>query len=155
MTKDLKETLEDGYSRPYPRVRTRVEGGRTLTAQEYKKECDINNIVNMWRNSGIVPNVKVQEPLYVDVSEEVDLQTSINRVIDAQNAFMTLDPNIRKEFNNDPVELLKFLSDEKNKSRAEELGLIVKKQDVSQASAVAPQGKQVGDASNVEPAQSA
>lgn len=44
----------------------------------------------------------------------------------AQEQFAALSSKIRKRFNNDPVELLKFVSDAKNLEEMYELGLAVK-----------------------------
>jgi phage internal scaffolding protein len=47
-----------------------------------------------------------------------------NTLIAAQNAFKTLPASIRKEFNNDPSQVIDFLNNPANKDKAIELGLI-------------------------------
>ena len=45
-------------------------------------------------------------------------------VMAADDAFMALPANIRERFNNDPAELVDFVSDDRNRSEAIDLGLV-------------------------------
>lgn len=151
MNADLKKMAEE-FPRPFPvvRVMTVVDekdpAWASRTSQEFKDAADINNIVATWTRSGVCPNVNVKEPLFVDCTQNKSFQDQLQSHIDAQNAFMTLDPKVRKQFDNSYVNLMDFLAKEENRDEAIRLGLIDKVDDVNQASAVAPQGKQVGDA---------
>lgn len=150
MNSELINKVKD-YPRPFPRVRTLLTKGQfdtgIKTSQEYKVECDINNIVKSWTSTGVCPSVNVKAPLFVDCTIAKSFTEQAQALVDAQDAFMQLDPKIRKEFDNSPVKLCEFLADKSNEARAIELGLIDKKQDVNQASAVAPQGQAIGEAS--------
>lgn len=141
---DLVEKIKE-YPRAFPRVKTILDG-KTITKQEYQAECDINTIVKSWMSSGVCPSVNAKVPLFVDCTLVKSFEQSANDLIAAQDAFMELDPKIRKQFNNSPVELVEFLADERNREEAIKLGLV----DVPQASAVAPQGQAIGEASSVK-----
>lgn len=103
----------------------------SLTEQHFKDECDINFIVNRFQETGVMPEGN-RQPLFGDfASFPQDLSSSMALYDEAQERFMSLDAKVRKEFDNDPLKLLAFVSDEKNRTRAEELGLIEKVAPVS------------------------
>lgn len=61
---------------------------------------------------------------YGDFTSVEDFHTSLNKVNDAFNDFNNLPAQIRSAFDNDPAQLIGFLSDESNREAAAELGLI-------------------------------
>lgn len=96
----------------------------SMTEQHFKDECDINFIVKRFEETGILPEGN-RQPLFGDFTDfPTDLASSMAKYNEAQERFMELPANLRKEFDNDPVKLLAFLNDESNRTRAEELGLI-------------------------------
>lgn len=96
----------------------------SMTEQHFKAECDINNIVATFQETGVLPQGN-RQPLFGDFDLfPQDLASSMAQYDEAMERFMQLDSSLRKEFNNDPVQLLAFLQDEKNRDRAVELGLI-------------------------------
>lgn len=96
----------------------------SMTEQHFKAECDINNIVAQYEVTGVLPSGD-RQPLFGDFADfPTDLQSSQKYFDDAQERFMQLDARLRKEFNNNPVELLQFIANENNRERAIELGLI-------------------------------
>lgn len=95
----------------------------TMTDQSFKSECDINVIVSRCMQTGVVPTV--EGGIYADFADlPNDLQSSYELIEEAGNRFMQLSSDIRKEFNNDPMQLLSFLHNPANRQRAGELGLI-------------------------------
>lgn len=140
MTKAKTETAPGGHGRDnLPKYRFRmahdgikhkspiIDYGPTLTQQHFKDSCDINKIMERAKSTGVVagpPGSGGRRPFYGDFSSQLDYHESLNAVIEADNQFMTLPAALRKRFNNDPGELLKFVSDKKNKQEAIELGLI-------------------------------
>lgn len=95
----------------------------TMTDQSFKSECDINVIVSRCMQTGVVPTV--EGGIYADFADlPNDLQSSYELIEEAGSRFMQLSSDIRKEFNNDPMQLLAFLQNPANKQRASELGLI-------------------------------
>lgn len=96
----------------------------SMTEQHFKDECDINTIVARYQETGVLPQGD-RQPLFGDFAEfPQDLQSSQAYFDDAQERFMQLPAALRKEFDNDPVKLLAFISDGNNRQRAIQLGLI-------------------------------
>lgn len=93
------------------------------TQQQFKAECDINNIVKSYSQTGILP-VSTKVGAFLDVSNISDYQTSLNTVYQAQKAFDDLPSKIRTRFKNDPNELIAFIEDDKNHEEALTLGLL-------------------------------
>lgn len=96
------------------------------TKQSFRDACDMNKILAMAEQSGLVNHVNTTGGSYLDCSNVVDYQTAVNLVNDAEDAFNALPAAIRKRFENDPAEILAFLGDEKNLDEAIEIGLIPK-----------------------------
>ena len=97
----------------------------TMTQQHFKKECDINTIIDNFTRTGELPQVYGAE--FADYSDGFDYQTSMNFLIRAQEMFDDLPAKIRKEFNNNPAELLTFMDNPENYDRGVELGLFEKR----------------------------
>lgn len=93
------------------------------TKQAHKEECDISYIMKKFETIGQAPDFRGPGS-YGDFSDVTDYQTSLNRVIDAQEEFMALPAQIRKRFNNDPAELIEFVNSNDNYEEALKLGLI-------------------------------
>ncbi len=96
------------------------------TVQSQKDSTDINKIMDKYHKTGMITHLQQKQGQYVDLSSLGDYQHSLQTVIDAQAAFMTLPSTVRKKFANDPQELLTFLSNPQNKEEAITLGLIQK-----------------------------
>lgn len=95
----------------------------SMTDRSFKDECDINHIVSRCMQTGALPNV--EGGLYGDFADMPDnLQDSYALIQEAGERFMQLSSDVRREFNNDPLQLLSFLQNPANKQRAGELGLI-------------------------------
>lgn len=99
----------------------------TMTQQQYKDEVDVNNIMAKYQQA---PNPQVfirnGKGVYGDFTKTKDFHSSLDAIIEAEDAFMSLDARIRSRFENDPGKLLQFLSDPKNLQEATELGLVEK-----------------------------
>ena len=98
--------------------------GDSLTKQAFKSECDINNIMRKWRNTGVITHIRNSAGQYGDFSSVSDYQSALNAVMDAQDSFMALPSQLRSRFENDPAKLLSFLQDPANKAEAIALGLV-------------------------------
>lgn len=95
----------------------------SMTDRSFKDECDINHIVQRCMQTGVIP--QVEGGIYGDFADlPNDLQSSYALIEEAGNRFMTLPSDVRKEFNNDPMQLLSFLQNPANRDRAGQLGLI-------------------------------
>lgn len=94
-----------------------------LTQQQFKEECDINEIVRRFGLTGEIPG-DFKMPVSGDFSEAVDFQTAMNMVTSSQAEFMRLPGEIRDRFANDPQRLIRFLEDVGNREEAMKLGLV-------------------------------
>lgn len=99
------------------------------THQSFKDECDINRIVARYQKTGLLPQVNSQ-PQYGDFCTSDDYQTSMNKVLHAQNSFMSLPAKVRARFENDPAKFLDFVYDPENAQELVSLGLATKRDDV-------------------------
>lgn len=119
----------------------------SMTEQHFKDECDINNIIKTYQQTGVLPSGD-RQPLFGDFADfPQDLQSSQAYFDDAQERFMQLPAQLRKEFDNDPVKLLQFVADGNNRDRAIELGLIERPPQANASQANAPVSSQ---STNVE-----
>lgn len=95
----------------------------SLTKQSFRDECDVNFILRKYQKTGLLEHVNRFQGDYADLTDVPDYQTSLNKVIDAQSAFMTLPSAIRKQFSNDPQEFLEFVQNPDNADAMIEMGL--------------------------------
>ena len=93
------------------------------TQQQFRDECDINNILERFNVTGQLPAGTVQ-PQYGDFSGITDYQSALNAVMAAQDSFLQLPAKVRARFDNDPALFVDFASDEANKDEMKALGLL-------------------------------
>lgn len=94
----------------------------SLTQQHSKDEVDINNIMARYIKTGTIDHVSKYQGQYLENSD-LDYHQSQNIVKKADEMFAELPSTVRREFQNNPSEFLKFVSDEKNHSKLAEMGL--------------------------------
>jgi len=102
------------------------EDGKSLTTQSDRKSCDLNEIFKKHLDQGgMIPDPVVgnRPPMYGDFSMVGDFAEQMRTVKRIENTFQLLSAPIRARFNNQPEELIKFLSDPKNNDEAVKLGL--------------------------------
>lgn len=129
---------------PHGKARSRrgalkfTKPSKTVRSQAY--ETDINNMVK-----GITPFTQDRRPsFYIDETIlPQNYEAQFNAVLEAQNAFMKLPPEVREEFHNDPANLAKALGDPKAQDRLQELGIIVPATPPTPAKPKAPPGPSV------------
>lgn len=109
-----------------PRNYRTVDKTPSLTKQSFKDSTDINQIMARAKATGLLgtPNLQPREPMFGDFTDGSSYHEQCNKIHDAQDAFMALDPKIRQAFKNDPVKLLDFISKKENRDEAIKLGLI-------------------------------
>lgn len=95
----------------------------TLAQQHFQDETDFNLIMAKWQQSGLITHINPISPIYADVSEIGDYQSSLETIRLAQESFMSLPSSVRDRFDNDPAKLLAFVSDPANADEAIKLGL--------------------------------
>lgn len=98
----------------------------SVAVQHKKDECDINRIVKRVLKNGAVDPSTYRPGRFGDFTSAVDFQEAQNRVIRMNNEFMTLSPEVRLKFENNPAKMVEFLYDPKNKEEAIKLGLLPK-----------------------------
>lgn len=94
-----------------------------LTEQAHQKETDINHIISKYDKTGLIDHVSKFEGSFGDLTGD-DFKTMMDKVTNANSMFEQLPASIRKEFNNNPEHLLRFMENPDNRQRAIELGLI-------------------------------
>lgn len=99
-------------------------GGESLTDQSQAADCDINNIMAQYTMTGDVRGVRESYGMYGDFSDIGDYAEALERVRVAEELFNALPGKVRREFGDNPQEMLNFVADVKNRGRAIELGLI-------------------------------
>lgn len=100
----------------------------SMTQQQFKDECDINNIMDRYLKTGVLsdPLDRRGTPKYGDYADIGDYMDHMNKVVEANEMFEALPASIRKRFNNNPADLIEFVMDSNNRKEAEILGLIEK-----------------------------
>jgi len=96
----------------------------TMAKQSFQAECDINNIMKKYQNTGVIEHVQKTQGAYGDFSTHTDYHDSVNRVNAANEAFLQLPSKVRKAFDNNPGNMLAFLDDPANYDEAVRLGLV-------------------------------
>lgn len=76
--------------------------------QGFAEEVDINNIIRRFGLTGQLP-LGPQAGFYADLSEVFDYESAVARVQKADDAFMTLPPELRERFDNDPGKLVEYV----------------------------------------------
>jgi len=94
----------------------------SLTKQSFKKDTQIRNILIRYAKTGVLGD-PTRKPLWGDFTDTEKFENSLNLVANVRSQFSQLSAEVRSRFQNDPVELLTFLSDKKNDIEAVKLGL--------------------------------
>lgn len=92
--------------------------------QAFKDQCDINAIMRRYERTGIVEHAKRYAGSYGDFTGAADYQEALQRVAEADEAFMSLPASIRKRFNNSPGEYFDFATDPANRDELIEMKLL-------------------------------
>lgn len=112
-------------------------GDRSLAKQSMRDECDINRIVRQYQRTGIVSHIAERAGQFLDLPDACELQTSLEVVRQADEAFAALPSVVRDEFGNSPETFLLAFRDPAKKERLRELGLLqVRPHDVPAATPV-------------------
>lgn len=101
----------------------------TRTQQQFKDECDINNILRSYDETGTINHRNPRPGIFTEFNElpVQDFQEAMNIVAYANSAFNDLPANIRSRFSNDPSQLVEFCNNPQNLEEAITLGLAEKK----------------------------
>lgn len=127
MAQTLKKRYENLYAyEKTPGLSFDQKNPRAIsrTKQSFAKEADINHIVSKYIKTGVMDNLRANPPLWGDFSQDVDFQTIQNKIIAANQAFLSLPAETRAMFNNDIPTLLAYINNPNNKQKCIELGLL-------------------------------
>lgn len=105
------------------RVQTEIEG-ESMTQQQFKNQCDINQILKKFEKTGMITHLNNYQGNYGDFSKVQNFKQNLDMVMSAQVAFDSLPAAIRKRFGNDPSQLIDFVGNNENYDEALKLGLI-------------------------------
>ena len=93
------------------------------TDPSFAKECDVNNIIKKFKDTGHITHLAKRQGVYADVSDVTDLLTATVQVQKAAEAFKTIPAALRRKLNEDPNELIEFLNNPENDEEAIYYGL--------------------------------
>lgn len=97
-----------------------------LTKQAFKKDCDINLILAKYGKSELLDFLNKYSGsygTYGDFSDVLDFQDASDRILLAENMFMGMPAEIRKQFDNDPATFLAFVDKPENFDKMVSMGL--------------------------------
>lgn len=95
------------------------------TLQSPSHDANINNIVGRWLTTGNPPeHINLHTPKWGDFSTAGTYHDMANRVASVAQSFARLPSKIRRKFENQPEQLMDYLSDPANYPEAIELGIL-------------------------------
>lgn len=104
------------------RVQVFFDPDEGRTQQQFKDECDINNIMARYQVTGVVDHVAKYEGQYGEIPE-IDYHQAMSVIADANSMFEELPSTVRDHFGNDPAKFLAFCEDEANIDKLREWNL--------------------------------
>lgn len=111
-------------TRAHPRFKTVFpKGTKKRTQQQFKDECDINQIMAKYQKTGALTHVAANAPHY-GFADSIDFNAAMQTITRAEQMFADLPSSLRKRFGHDPAAYLDFVSDEANRPEMAELGLL-------------------------------
>lgn len=96
----------------------------TRAQQQFKEETDINTIVERFGLTGQLPQ-NLRMPIQEEFVDVMDYQTALNKIMEADDAFMKMPAAIRAEFQNDAGKFVEFVTNKENIAKCREWGLAV------------------------------
>lgn len=105
------------------RVEVLCGGGESMTRQEFESDCDINTIMERYITTGQIPP-QGRTPVFQDVSEMVDLKTSIDRIAAIQERLPELPRSARELFEQDSRTFMENLENVETVDDLRKLGIL-------------------------------
>lgn len=119
----MSKVLEDFAARTHNVNGYMSDFAPSMTRQEFAEECDINTIMAKYEAGGAISHVNKAEPMFVDWTQVPDLREGLDIFRGASEAFYSLPAKVRRDFDNDPAEFVKFAQDPANLEKMREYGL--------------------------------
>ncbi|QCS36216.1 minor capsid protein [Capybara microvirus Cap1_SP_163] len=107
-----------------PPVVVSPSGGVSMTEQQFKNDCDINNIIQRFQQGQMPCRVR-SDGSYGDFSNLGDFATNLSMVEEAKSRFQALPSALRDRFGNSPQTFFNWVLDPSNKDECIRLGLRV------------------------------
>ena len=107
-------------------VRTRLQKdftGESQTQQQFKDECDINNVVRQFAKTGHIHHLNNSEPNY-GLADSTTYHDAMNIVVQAQQEFDAMPSEIRAKFGHSPENFLSFVENPDNAQELYDMGII-------------------------------
>lgn len=104
--------------------------GPSAAHQEFREECDINNVMKKYERTGILEHRNRFEGSYgnfLDIPS--DYHEAMGAVLEAEEMFMSLPSKVRKRFHNDAGAFVDFATNPDNQDELISLGLATKRPD--------------------------
>ncbi|WNK14514.1 MAG: internal scaffolding protein [Microvirus sp.] len=114
-------SIYDAHLRPKPKLD--CSGDVPLTQQHFEAECNINNIMKKYLNTGVVPQT-LAVGRYGDFSQAGEYLDALMTIEKSNQQFAAMPSKVRNRFNNNPAEFLEFITNPANLDEAHELGLL-------------------------------
>ena len=106
----------------------------SLTVQDEDGSTDLNVMLKRMgvKDGSVLPaTLGVTDPRYYgDFTDAPDLKTALDRIMDAEEKFMALPPQLRERFHNSALEMLQWVQDPNNIEEAIKLQML--KRDISE-----------------------
>lgn len=93
-----------------------------MTQQSDLAESDINIIMQRYNSTGQMPQL-IEPGQYGDFSDVGDYRDAMDKIREADAAFLEVPAKIRKDFDNDPAKFYAFVNDPENLPKLREMGL--------------------------------
>lgn len=98
-----------------------------LTQQHHAESADLNIIVGRFGVKDVaIPAAAADANYYGDFTDVPDFREALDNTREAIERFNALPASVRSRFNNDPVQLFEFVTDEANAEESVKLGLLTK-----------------------------
>lgn len=97
------------------------------TKQQFKGSCDINQIMRRYQETGVHPSLFTKTNsggISASVDQNMTYHSMFQKVESIREEFNSLPSGVRRKFQNDPLQLLEFVSKEENREEAVKIGLI-------------------------------
>jgi len=109
-----------------PQVNTDYSGEASLTQQSFADDADINFIVRRYVESGFIADVNQAIARYDMLNTWVGdpYVDCVDKIVAARENFENLPSDLRARFNNNPQDMIAFLSASENEAEAIALGLL-------------------------------
>lgn len=100
-----------------------INTGESATKQSFKDEADINQITARYLKTGVLGNPNATRQAQFGDYTSMDFMEMRNLIADVDQLFNSLPSRIRKRFNNDTYQLIRWIENPDNNEEAIKLGL--------------------------------